>query len=105
MQAILFLLVLTLGLGPCILAGWIASFLRQPVLAFFAAWLLTPLIAMTAVLMAIPALRALTPPGNDGTEVIMIPIFGIVSGFIAGLIVAARARPRAPTAIDKHNSA
>ena len=82
------IVVLFLIAGPCVLAVWIGSRVPVPALAFAIAWPLTPMISYVATPVLIPVLRAVTPPNNDGTGVIMIPFFGIVTGLVAGIVAA-----------------
>ena len=82
------IVVLFLIAGPCVLAVWSGTRVRWPALAFFIAWVLTPIVSYVATQALIPVLRAVTPPNNDGTAVIMIPIFGIVTGLVAGIVAA-----------------
>ena len=82
------IVVLFLIAGPCVLAGWIGARVRWPAFAFVIAWVLTPIISYVATQILIPVLRAVIPPDNDGTGVIMIPYFGIVTGLVAGIVAA-----------------
>lgn len=70
--------------APCVLAAWIGSRLRRTVLAFFFAWLLTPILTLVFELVLWPVLRSLIPPSNDGTGALMLPFFGVVTGLLAG---------------------
>ena len=88
------IVVLFLIAGPCVLAGWIGSRVPVPSLAFAIAWPLTPIASYVATQVLIPVLRAVAPPNNDGTGVIMIPYFGIVTGLIAGIVAAVIVRRR-----------
>ena len=49
---------------------------------------MTPIISYVVTQVLIPVLRAVAPPNNDGTGVIMIPFYGIVTGLIAGIVAA-----------------
>ncbi|MFN0199272.1 MAG: hypothetical protein ACKVT0_21180 [Planctomycetaceae bacterium] len=79
---------LLLLVGPCAIGVWIGTRVRWPAIAFFLAWLITPAISYVAVKAMIPVLRAVTPPDNDGTWVIMVPFFGIVTGLGGGIAAA-----------------
>jgi hypothetical protein len=87
--------------APCVIATWIGTRVRLPVLAFVVTWLLTPLVAAVITVLGVPILRAISPPGNDGTGAIMLPFLGIVTGAIAGIVAAVivnrRLSPLPPT--------
>lgn len=80
--------------APCVIAGWVGTRLRTPVVALVVTWLLTPLVSSAITVLGTPILRAITPVGNDGTGAIMLPFFGIVTGLIAGIVVAGIVRRR-----------
>lgn len=73
---------------PGLVASWLGARVRWPWLAFVLAWLLTPFAMLLFVLALAPLLRALTPPGNDGTGAIMLPFVGIATGLVAGGVAA-----------------
>ena len=73
---------------PCVIAAWLGSRVRSPLIAFVLTWIATPLVSFVLTVALAPVLRELTPPNNDGTGAIMIPYFGIVTGVIAGIVVA-----------------
>lgn len=79
------LLAVALLGGPCVIAAWIASRVRWPVIAFLLAWVLTPILNVLGVLVYAP----FAPAGNDGTWAIVLPLYGIGTGLIAGIIAAA----------------
>lgn len=74
--------------APCVIAAWLGTRVRSPFIAFVLTWVLTPLVSYVITVLGSPVLRAITPAGNDGTGAIMIPFFGIVTGLIAGIVVA-----------------
>lgn len=74
--------------APCVLAGWIGTRVRSPVIAFVLTWVMTPLVSAVVTVLGTPVLRAITPANNDGTGTIMLPFFGIVTGLIAGIVAA-----------------
>ena len=91
--------VLVVFVGPCILAGWISSRLRSPWLALLLAWPLTAVLMFAAVVITLPWAQMISPAENDGTWLIMVPIYGIVAGLptaMAAAMVAAHRRSRAP---------
>jgi len=74
--------------APVVLAAWLGSRLRWAVAAFLLAWLATPLITILFTIIFSPLMSAMSPPGNDGSWVIMIPIYSVGSGLIAGIAAA-----------------
>ena len=80
--------------APCVIAGWVGTRVRSPVVALVVTWLLTPLVSFVVTILGTPILRAITPAGNDGTGAIMLPLFGIVTGLIAGIVAAGVVRRR-----------
>lgn len=70
--------------GTCSIAVWIATRVRWPVVAFFLAWVLTPLVCGLAVLVLSPFASA----GNDGTWAIMLPIYGVGTGLVSAAVAA-----------------
>jgi hypothetical protein len=93
------LMVLLFIGGPCAIALWIGMRAPWPLLAFFLAWVMTPLISLAMVVLLMPLIRATIPPGNDGTGVIMIPIYGILTGLIAGIAAAIMVSRRSKVAM------
>jgi hypothetical protein len=83
--------------SPCLLSAWIGTRVRSPVIAFLLTWLLTPFTTALIAILGTPVLRAITPPENDGTGVIMLPFFGIVTGLIAGIVAAILVSKRSTT--------
>jgi uncharacterized membrane protein len=53
-------------------------------IAFLLAWILTPLVNVLGVLVYAP----FAPAGNDGTWAIVLPLYGIGTGLISGVIAA-----------------
>ena len=80
--------------GPCALAAWLGTRISSPLLAFLITWITTPFAAALIATLGTPLLRAITPPNNDGTGVIMLPFLGIVTGAIAGVVAAQFVRRR-----------
>lgn len=80
--------------APCVIAGWVGTRIRSPIIALVVTWLLTPLVSFVVTVLGTPILRAITPANNDGTFAIMLPIFGIVTGLIAGIVSAGVVRRR-----------
>lgn len=80
--------------SPCVIAVWLGTRVRLPVVAFALAWVMTPIASWIITIVLWPILRALIPPNNDGTGAIMIPIFGIATGLIAGIVAAVIVRRR-----------
>ena len=74
--------------APCVIAGWLGTRVRTPLIAFMLTWIATPFVSFVITVVFTPVLRAITPTGNDGTGAIMIPSFGIVTGLIAGFVAA-----------------
>ena len=74
--------------APCVIAAWLGTRIRRPLIAFFLAWVLTPVISLAFTVVFWPVLRELTPPNNDGTGAIMLPFLGIVTGLVAGIVAA-----------------
>ena len=74
--------------APCVIAGWLGTRVRSPLIAFVLTWIATPFVSFVITVVFTPVLRAITPAGNDGTGAIMIPFFGIVTGVIAGIVAA-----------------
>ncbi len=74
--------------APCAIAAWLGTRVRSPLIAFVVTWVMTPLVSYGITVLGTPVLRAITPANNDGTGAIMIPYFGIVTGLIAGIVVA-----------------
>ena len=74
--------------APCVIAGWLGTRVRSPLVAFVLTWIATPFVSFVITVVFTPVLRAITPTGNDGTGAIMIPFFGIVTGVIAGIVAA-----------------
>jgi hypothetical protein len=80
--------------APCVIAAWIGTRVRSPLIAFVVTWVLTPLVSFVLTIVGTPILRAITPANNDGTGAIMIPFFGIATGAIAGIVAAVIVRRR-----------
>ena len=74
--------------APCVIAAWLGTRVRSPLIAFVLTWIATPLVSFLVTVVLAPVLRGLTPANNDGTGAIMIPFFGIVTGAIAGIVAA-----------------
>ncbi len=74
--------------APCVIAGWVGTRVRTPVVALVVTWLLTPFASYVITVLGAPILRAITPVGNDGTGTIILPFVGIVTGLIAGFVAA-----------------
>ena len=72
--------------GPCVIAAWVGSRIRSPLIAFVVTWVLTPFVAGLVAALGIPILREITPVGNDGTIVFMLPLIGVVTGLVAGIV-------------------
>lgn len=96
--------------APCVIAAWLGSRVRSPLIAFVLTWIATPLVSLVITIVFTPVLRAITPAGNDGTGAIMIPFFGIVTGVIAGIVAAWIVKRRGgdvapkPDASDQHET-
>src|SRR5687767_10610518 len=69
-------------------AVWIGTRIKHPALASVAAWVLTPILLLLGTVVLIPVFSTATSPTNDGTWIIMIPIYGVVLGFISAGIAA-----------------
>jgi hypothetical protein len=80
--------------APGAIAVWLGSRVHRPLFAFALTWLATPIASLLITLVFWPVMRALTPPNNDGTGAIMIPFFGIVTGFGFGIASAMIVRRR-----------
>lgn len=72
--------------GSVGLAVWIASRLTRATFAFVAAWALTPALLFVGTLLVMPLFRAAGSPTNDGTWIIMVPIYGMVLGLLSAII-------------------
>lgn len=94
--------------APCVIAAWLGTRVRSPLIAFVLTGIATPLVSFVLTVVFKPVLRAITPAGNDGTGAIMIPFFGIVTGAIAGIVAAMIVKRRCgevasnPDASDQH---
>jgi biotin transporter BioY len=94
--------------APCVIAAWVGTRVRSPVIALVVTWLLTPLGSLVITVLGTPILRAITPANNDGTFAIMLPFFGIVTGLIAGIVASVIVKRRSgevtskPDASDQH---
>ena len=75
-------------MAPCVIAAWLGTRVRSPLIAFVLTWIATPLVSFVITTVFTLVLRAITPAGNDGTGAIILPFFGIVTGVIAGIIAA-----------------
>jgi hypothetical protein len=74
--------------APGVFAAWLGSRLRRPGIAFVLAWIATPIATLVVTVLLWPVLRALTPPGNDGTGAIALPCVGVATGLVAGIAAA-----------------
>jgi len=86
---------------PCAFAVWLGTRIRWPLLAFLLAWVTTPLASYGMIVALWPILAAMTPPNNDGTWVIMVPLYSIATGLLAGIaaaVVVTRRRNKEGTA-------
>lgn len=90
--------------APCAIATWLGSRVRSPLVAFALTWIATPFVSYFLTVVLAPVLRALIPAHNDGTGVIMIPYYGIATGFIAGIVAAVIVRRRGGRAVPKPNA-
>ena len=90
--------------GACAIAVWIATRVRSPLVAFFLAWVATPPCTLALLVLFWPALQATIPANNDGTAVIMIPILGVATGLVSGIVatVMVHRRRRADDAPAPH---
>jgi hypothetical protein len=96
--------------APGVIAGWFGTRVRRPVIAFFLAWIMTPIVTLIVTIALWPLLRALIPPDNDGTGAIMLPFLGIATGLVAGIVAAVivgrrRDKGAATSAVRDRNSA
>lgn len=80
--------------APCVVAAWIGTRVRWPVVALVVTWLLTPLVSFFVTVLGTPILRAISPAGNDGTAAIMLPFLGVFTGLVAGLVTSGVVRRR-----------
>lgn len=87
--------------APCAIAAWLGTRVRSPLIAFVLTWIATPFVSFALTLVLAPVLRALVPANSDGTGVIMIPFFGIVTGIIAGIVAAVIVQRRRGEAASK----
>ena len=102
MQLLGMLALLLLVGGSIASAVWIGIRLKHPALASVAAWVLTPMLMLLGTIVLIPVFRTSTSPTNDGTWIIMIPIYGVVLGLLsAGIacVLAVVRRRRASAAL------
>ena len=80
--------------APCVVAAWIGTRVRWPVVALVMTWLLTPLMSFFVTVLGTPILRAFSPAGNDGTAAIMLPFLGVFTGLVAGIVASRVVRRR-----------
>jgi hypothetical protein len=89
MTAMLAVLGLLLLFGaPCLFSVWIGTRVRWPVVAFFLAWVTTPFANLIVFLILAMVSRTVTGQETDGTMAIMMPLYGIGTGLVAGIIAA-----------------
>jgi hypothetical protein len=74
--------------APCAIAVWLGTRVRSPLIAFVLTWIATPFVSAVITVVFTPVLRAIAPAGQDRTGAIMLPLFGIVTGLIAGIVSA-----------------
>lgn len=72
--------------APCVIAAWVGTRVRSPIIAFAVTWVLTPFISAVVTVLGRPILRAISPASNDGTAAIMLTFYGFVTGLIAGIV-------------------
>lgn len=88
MQVMSLVGLLLLTGGSIGISAWIASRLSRSWLAFSLAWVLTPVCMLVGTLLLMPLCRMMTPANNDGTWVIMVPIYGVGLGVPSAIVAA-----------------
>lgn len=75
-------------LPPCMVSAWVGTRTQLPIAAFLTSWILTPSLTGIVVLLGTPILREIIPYEGAGTVVLILLLWGSISGLIAGAVAA-----------------